>query len=62
LERDRCSERVYEPRGAGCELEDGHALGTHVVSHDFAGVDRLHGRVADGEDAAEDVDEGDAGA
>lgn len=61
-QRDRRRERVDEAGRAGRQLEDGHAFGAHVVGHDFARVDGLHGRVPDGEDAAENVDEGDAGA
>ena len=41
-------------------MENRHALRAHVVGHDLAGVDGLHGGVADSEDAAKDVDKRDA--
>jgi len=56
---DRSSKGVDKPSTAGGELEDAHALCTHIVGEDFAGIDRLHGRKCQGKDEAEHVDESD---
>lgn len=59
LQRDGRHESINEASRAARELEHAHALGALHVIADLAGIDGLHGGEAEGEHAAEHVDEED---
>lgn len=54
-------ECVHKGGKTGCDLEQEHPFGSHLVRHDFGRVDGLHACIGESESDSKDVDEGDAG-
>jgi hypothetical protein len=58
-ERNRRRKRIHETRRTADDLVSTHALGAHIIRHDFGRVDGLHRCECEGEDGAEHKDEAD---
>ena len=53
LQRNRCDKSIEEARSSRSPLHQEHALGAHVVRHDFGRIHRLHRSIRPSENNAE---------